>query len=408
MAEKAVNSVEDAICAASDQVLQASCQGTFSVGGVLLDSNGNILHQLHNNVVKNNLTFDPTAHGERQMIDWYNQNKASLPPPEELILVTSLDPCVMCTGSILETGIGSVVVAANDTFAGINYDETAMFPSLANTPMQAQAQASFAYPEVSGTTCFSRKASGAPLPAVFTDRIIMDQTFALTSTAFLATLSAVSTAINNDIDESELLNPKTLPDTDPIIENLKAVYGHALEYTAPALGQPSVGLAPYLIEQAQIDLQKGGEGNSVALLDRFGNLILCVPGNQGNSGIATPFMIATRSYAQLRYNLLLSGYQDTLKYLGHPKYGTFVYAKSIQINARGLVDLGAFGSTMEGAIPKDRVQFQYGVARETQADLDTLCDNLPPFYSNDDSVDVHIEQVADQNLINALQSGLPK
>ncbi len=408
---KAVTSVQEAVYLTADEVLAASDQGTFSVGGVLMDTDGNVIHSMHNNVVKNELTYDPTAHGERQMIDWYYENKEalSLPEPEDLILVTSLDPCLMCTGAILESGIPTVV-SANDHYAGINFDDSASFPSLAGTPMVADATAQLSYPEVVGPTDkYSRPASGAPIPPVFTSgTTIDDQTYALTSTAFDATLGQVSGTINTDLPESALLDPKTLPASDPIVLAMKAVYPHALAYTAPAPGQPDAGLAPYLIEAASQDILNGGEGNAVAYLDRFGNLILCLPGNQGVSGIQTPFMNTTRAYAALRYDLETSGVTNTKTYLGHPKYGSFIYAKGLEINPLGLVDLGAFGSTMEGAIPTDREQFQYGVERVPQAEFQAFVDQLPPFYSNDDSVNVHTAQVTDPDLIAALEAGLPE
>ncbi len=407
---KAVTSVQDAVYLTADQVLAASDQGTFSVGGVLMDTDGNVIHSLHNNVVKNGLTADPTAHGERQMIDWYYENKEtlSLPEPEELVLVTSLDPCLMCTGAILESGIHTVV-SANDDYAGINFDDTATFPSLTGTSMLADAESQLSYPAVVGPTDkYSRPATGAPVPAVFTSgATINDQTYALTSTAFDATLGQVSAAINTDLPENALLDPKTLPDNDPIVLAMKSVYPHALEYTAPTPGQPDEGLAPYLIDAAHQDILNGGEGNAVAYLDRFGNLIMCLPGNQGVSAIQTPFMNTTRAYAQLRYDLQMSGISNAKTYLGHPKYGSFIYAKGLEINPRGLIDLGAFGSTMEGAIPSDREQFQYGVERVPQPEFQAFVDQLPPFYSSDESVNVHTTQVADPDLIAALEAGLP-
>lgn len=407
----AISGVQEAVHETAHQVLHASDQGTFSVGGMLMDTDGNVVYTQHNNVVKDDLVFDPTAHGERQMIDWYYENKESLdlPEPENIVLVTSLDPCLMCTGSILQAGFSNVVVSAIDTYAGINFDKTASFPTLSGTSMQADAQNSFSYPAVLGSTAkFSREASGAPVSPVFGDQTaIEDQTYALTSTAFEATLSEVSGKINTDLPENELLDPKTLATTDPIYKALKAAYPHALEYTAPSPNNPDEGLAPYLIEAAEQDIANGGDGNAVAQLDRFGNLIMVSAGNQAKSKIQTPFMLATRGYAQLRYNLQKDGVTDATKYLGHPKYGTFIYAKGLEINPQGVADFGAFGSTMEGAIPADRTQFQYGVERATQAELDTFADGLPPFYSSDSSVNVHIKQTTNQDLIAALEAGLP-
>ncbi|UUZ51661.1 hypothetical protein LP420_11320 [Massilia sp. B-10] len=84
----------------------------------MLDQHGHVLKALQNNVVSEGLIFDPTAHGERQLIDWYfaERGGAALPPPEEITIVTSLDPCAMCSGAILAHRF-NVVVAAIDTKA---------------------------------------------------------------------------------------------------------------------------------------------------------------------------------------------------------------------------------------------------------------------------------------------------
>src|SRR5471032_1422701 len=139
--------IQAAVAIAAAEAMAAKTQGTFGVGGVLLDGAGNVLQSMHNNVVRQGLVFDPTAHGERQLVDWYFAERAKgtpLPPPCELTIVTSLDPCCMCTGAILEAGF-NVVVAAPDAKAGINYDGAASFTALPQ-PLQALAGQRFAYP----------------------------------------------------------------------------------------------------------------------------------------------------------------------------------------------------------------------------------------------------------------------
>lgn len=53
----------------ASMAIGAYCQGTFSVGGILLDKAGNLIHKMHNNIINNNILSDPSAHGERQLID---------------------------------------------------------------------------------------------------------------------------------------------------------------------------------------------------------------------------------------------------------------------------------------------------------------------------------------------------
>jgi cytosine deaminase len=92
---------------------------------------------MHNNALKplsttNKIfTFDPTAHGERQLVSWYYANKTSLslPEPKELTVVTTLDPCAMCAGTLLTAGF-NVAVVAIDVLAGINYNKSFLFKDL--------------------------------------------------------------------------------------------------------------------------------------------------------------------------------------------------------------------------------------------------------------------------------------
>ena len=56
--------IQAAVAIAAAEAMAAKTQGTFGVGGVLLDGAGNGLQSMHNNVVRQGLVFDPTAHGE--------------------------------------------------------------------------------------------------------------------------------------------------------------------------------------------------------------------------------------------------------------------------------------------------------------------------------------------------------
>lgn len=400
--------VEDAVNEAANQAVHACCQGTFSVGGVMLDNTGYVLNALHNNVVEAGMTFDPTAHGERQLIDWYYDQLsqgALLPPPEAITIVTSLDPCCMCSGAILGSGF-NVVSAAFDTFSGINYTTQADFPSL--TPaLRAVAQTTFSYPEVNGDSCFARPATSAPVADFFSQTVIDQNTQALCLSVFEATLGTVQDTVNHDLPLDELLDPATLAPDDPIVVALKAVYPQALSYKAPSPGTPDVGLASLLLEAATRDVEQGGKGSSVAFLDAFGNLMLCLPGNQAHSPAHTPFMLTTRAWAQLRHQLFQQEGERTLQYLGHPKFGTFVLTLGHDTSAASLMDLGAYGSTMEEALPAENpYSLQYVVPSIPQSELTAWCQTLPPLYSQ--SIGVYPQQVTDQALIDAVTEGLPQ
>lgn len=402
---KPIVDVQAAVALAADRAIAAKAQGTFGVGGVLLDSHGTVLKALHNNVLRHGLTFDPTAHGERQLVDWYFAERArgaALPPPCEITVVASVDPCCMCTGALLVAGF-NLVAAAADAQAGINYDASASFSSLPQA-LRGQAKSGFCYPAVDGDLPHARPAAGAALPGLFAGRSIDQATQALCAQVFAATIQDAARLVHTDLPAEQLRNPASLAHDHPIVVGLKKRYRHALAYRCtPHL--PDAGLAPFLVAAMAVDRQRGGSGEAVALLDGFGNLLLCAAGNFAQSAVRTPFMECTRQYAQLRYDLLSSAegaaQQAVRRYLAHPKEGTFVFTSAPDMSASSFMDLGAYGSTMEGPLlAHNLAQWQYVRSSVTQPALDALCAGLPPLYR--DVLRPRPVRVADGALVAAL------
>jgi cytosine deaminase len=403
--------VQAAVALAANEAIAAKTQGTFGVGGVLLDQHGNVLKSLQNNVVREGLIFDPTAHGERQLIDWYFAERAkgrALPPPEEITLVTSLDPCAMCTGAILSAGF-NVVVAARDASAGINHDASFTFTCLP-TGLRSQAGATFFYPAVKGASPFARPSAGVAPKSFFIGKTIAEATQALCSLVFEATSEKVLVLLNSDPSRAHLKDPAQLEPGHPLVRQLKTLYSDALAYRC-APHQPDAGLAPYLRAAVERDRQQGGEGDAVALLDSFGNLLLCSPGRRALSAICTAFMECTRQYAQLRYTLMqgldAQARAEVRQYLAHPREGTFVFARGPDASAQSYMNLGAYGSTMEGPLPADNpAQFQYVRASLPDTELAAICAHMPPLYR--DIIRIRPRQVADQALVAALSGHQPQ
>jgi|SRR5579872_151796 len=86
-------------------------QGGLPIGSVLADKNGGILARGHNLRVQSG---DPTAHAETVCI----RNAGRRRDWPELTLVSTLSPCIMCTGTALLYRIPRVVVGENQTFLG--------------------------------------------------------------------------------------------------------------------------------------------------------------------------------------------------------------------------------------------------------------------------------------------------
>ena len=110
-----------------DQVMelaigQAMLSGVdVPVGAVLIDSKGQVVASAHN---ERELTGDPTAHAELLAIQRFGKAKGDW-RLEDLTLVVTLEPCVMCAGAIVAARIPKVVFGAFDErvgAAGSRYD----------------------------------------------------------------------------------------------------------------------------------------------------------------------------------------------------------------------------------------------------------------------------------------------
>jgi cytosine/creatinine deaminase len=86
-------------------------EGGLPIGSVLADRGGNIVARGHNLRVQ---TGDPTAHAETVCI----RNAGRRRDWPELTLVSTLSPCIMCTGTALLYRIARVIIGENRNFLG--------------------------------------------------------------------------------------------------------------------------------------------------------------------------------------------------------------------------------------------------------------------------------------------------
>ncbi len=85
-------------------------EGGIPIGSVLAGPQG-IIAAGHNRRVQNG---DPIAHGEMDCL----RNAGRQRSYRGLTLYTTLSPCMMCTGTIIQFKIGRVVIGENHTFGG--------------------------------------------------------------------------------------------------------------------------------------------------------------------------------------------------------------------------------------------------------------------------------------------------
>lgn len=386
-----VKNSEEAAALVLNMAKMASDSGTFGVGGAIIENaTGKVIKTMHNRVMQRlgeNLgplsgkpyTSDPTGHGERQLISWYYENAASLslPPPDKLTIVTSLDPCAMCAGSITTAGFNAAV-AAYDTYAGINYNEKGNYPGLP-PKIRNRLLDTFGFYGVSGGRAFIGAHS-----TLYKDTL-------LSSTTADGCFKVFEDSANNvrQTSSGSGLNPMNLADQmlDPALSPIREVYTSqfpdAFRIKLKNYRRPDRELKNYLIK---LKNSIPNARNAVAFVDYYGNLLMASADRFDLSPISTALMLVVQNYSKLRFNLI-NDPVNTLgaqKSLTTPKYGTFVflYAPSAD-ETTTLKDMGVYGSTMEGAIPvKSPSNFQYYQDPEfgTTKDLRALIAGMPPFY----------------------------
>lgn len=88
---------------AYELALKSYNEGGCPIGAVLTDENGNILGEGHNHLVQEG---NPIIHGEMAAM----RDAGRMLSRRKTTMYTSLSPCMMCAGTIVQFKIGRVVV----------------------------------------------------------------------------------------------------------------------------------------------------------------------------------------------------------------------------------------------------------------------------------------------------------
>jgi cytosine deaminase len=86
-------------------------EGGVPVGSALVDADGSLLGSGRNRRVQGG---DPIAHGEMDCLRRAGRQRSYRGPT----LYTTLTPCMMCAGTILQFGIPRIVIGENRSFPG--------------------------------------------------------------------------------------------------------------------------------------------------------------------------------------------------------------------------------------------------------------------------------------------------
>ncbi len=105
---------EEYVKLAIEKANEGGRKGEVPIGALLVDPDKNIVASAYNSPIS---MCDPTAHAEilvlrraGQLIGNYRLN--------EMVLITTLEPCIMCLGAMVHARISGVVFGASDLKAG--------------------------------------------------------------------------------------------------------------------------------------------------------------------------------------------------------------------------------------------------------------------------------------------------
>lgn len=97
---------------AYQQALKSYTEGGLPIGAVMVDTaTGEVIAVGHNRRVQDG---NPILHGEMDCF----QNAGRRPNYKGTTLYTTLSPCMMCSGTIVQFGIEKVVIGENVNFVG--------------------------------------------------------------------------------------------------------------------------------------------------------------------------------------------------------------------------------------------------------------------------------------------------
>ena len=98
------------IRAAYEQALKSCHEGGLPIGAVMVE-NDHIIASGHNRRVQD---ADPIAHGEMDCF----RRAGRRPRYDNITLYTTLSPCMMCAGTIVQFGVKRVVIGEAQNFPG--------------------------------------------------------------------------------------------------------------------------------------------------------------------------------------------------------------------------------------------------------------------------------------------------
>lgn len=367
--------------------------GSNGVGGMIIHNASGVIVQLGQNTrfkpvdfrvttgPKQTFTWDYTAHGETGLVMWYQENADSLglPPASECSIVTSLDPCAMCTGSIMTAGFQAAVVAFDPT-GGMNITMDGSYTALPEN-LRAQAQNTFGFYAVSG----GRDFVGADTVPFASDAIKAKTEKACGDIFFDSRGEIKSMTVDKQVELANLKNPALLSNTSALRAHINEVFPDAFSITLANFRQPDRQLFDYL---KQLKANTPPATNAVAYIDPFGNLVAASADTFDVGSAYTAFVNTSRQYAMMRYG----AYNDedskaeATDHLTALDHGTFVWLHAPSPGLTTTVkDLGAYASSAGTELGQNFMYYNDpldGTIEELREQISIM----PPYYSVDTNI----------------------
>jgi creatinine deaminase len=96
---------------AIDEARKGLAEGGIPIGAAIFDEGGKLIGSGHNRRVQNG---DPSSHGETDAF----RNAGRQRSYRRLIMVTTLAPCLYCSGLVRQFGFGTLIVGESRNFQG--------------------------------------------------------------------------------------------------------------------------------------------------------------------------------------------------------------------------------------------------------------------------------------------------
>ena len=378
---------------------EAGRGGTFGIGGALIDRSGTIYAEAVNAVISDGSVRDPTAHVERQLVDWYfaQGGAGALPPPSEIIIVSSLDPCAMCAGAILKAGFSAIAVA-EDSASGVH---ACALPHRMPKTLWPKADARLALFPVS-----SRRTPMRPSLTPALDGEVSDEAVARCETAFIRSLDKVRSLVGGDEEDQE--QTTLIADMQfsyPLGHLLEHIESHNSIYQVGDDGcciipipytdtyrlhsttmMPASDIRPSVAGMSTDDLESFLDNDRACLIDQQGVLVFVAEAAETLSPARSSVLELVRTYSYVR--------RLAPDQLPHPRTCSILKRRGPDTAEQALMDMGALGSFLE----RPRLQTRFPLLTFLEEDhgvSSRFAATLPPLYTQIIGVTAGVLKVKD-------------